>query len=273
MSRYAAPAWCKTTLPERFGIGVKSLGGEIRRDVQYVNRVLPVIVSQIGDGQPQVHPSATGRHLTMATRPVSITAVTRRNQSLNFCTQQSTPGTTTPPRTTETPTPSYYLPAYGPQPLVSEIRDGQIQAPVSSKKTSMTMVPVSTINDGQVQAPMTKSIRARSMATTAASSNSGFKQACRDKSSLSMSLTNGTLIDNKDRTGYIASNRQMQFDAPPQAGALFTAGWAVCEGYLALGPSTYFWQCRSGDFYNLYDQLTAEQCDAIHLEAVELVEC
>jgi hypothetical protein len=53
-----------------------------------------------------------------------------------------------------------------------------------------------------------------------------------------------------------------------QAGALFTGGWTLCSnGSLALGPSTIFYRCLSGDFYNLYDRNWAAQCGAIHLSA------
>lgn len=81
-----------------------------------------------------------------------------------------------------------------------------------------------------------------------------------------MKLKNGVLKDAHDRTGYIASNYQFQFDGPPQAGALYTAGFSACSnGSLALGSSTVFYQCLSGDFYNLYDRSWAEQCEPIEI--------
>ncbi|KAM7199988.1 hypothetical protein V8F33_004162 [Rhypophila sp. PSN 637] len=79
-------------------------------------------------------------------------------------------------------------------------------------------------------------------------------------------LTNGILTDAQNRTGYIASNFQLQFDAPPQAGAIYTGGFSHCaNGTLALGATTVFYQCRSGGFYNLYDRWWAEQCSAINI--------
>lgn len=81
-----------------------------------------------------------------------------------------------------------------------------------------------------------------------------------------MTLKDGVLKDAKDRTGYIASNYQFQFDGPPQAGAKFTSGFSACSNQsLALGSSTVFYKCLSGDFYNLYDRNWAEQCEPVQI--------
>ena len=81
-----------------------------------------------------------------------------------------------------------------------------------------------------------------------------------------MQLADGVLTDDQGRTGYIASNYQFQFDNPPQAGALVTAGFSACaNGSLALGDSATFWQCASGTFYNLYDRWSAEQCSPVDI--------
>jgi len=82
------------------------------------------------------------------------------------------------------------------------------------------------------------------------------------------------LTDNFGRTGYIASNYQFQFDKPPQAGAIYTAGWSVCaNGSLALGGSNVFYQCLSGKFFNLYNENWAAQCSPITIQVVTLIEC
>ncbi|KAF2112860.1 hypothetical protein BDV96DRAFT_145376 [Lophiotrema nucula] len=74
-------------------------------------------------------------------------------------------------------------------------------------------------------------------------------------------LNDGILHDPYNRTGAIVANRQFQFDGPPQAGSIYTGGWAVCKNNsLALGPSTIFWRCTSGGFMNLYDENVADQC-------------
>ncbi|KAK1998903.1 hypothetical protein LX36DRAFT_656055 [Colletotrichum falcatum] len=81
-----------------------------------------------------------------------------------------------------------------------------------------------------------------------------------------MTLKDGILTDSKGRIGSIVSNFQFQFDGPPQAGVIYTSGWSVCtNGSLALGGSTTFFRCLSGNFWNLYDRNWAEQCSPIHL--------
>jgi hypothetical protein len=92
---------------------------------------------------------------------------------------------------------------------------------------------------------------------------------CGGSDTLVSTLSGGVLKDAQGRTGYIASNYQFQYDGPPQAGAIYTAGFSVCaDGSIALGPSTTFYQCRSGDFSNLYDRNWAPQCSPINLIAV-----
>lgn len=145
---------------------------------------------------------------------------------------------------------------------ISQISDGQIQA-----TTHGSTVPVSTIADGQPQA--TKSASTGTKAATGMS-----YVACKSDSTLEVTLAGGVLTDNKGRTGYIASNYQFQFDGPPQAGAIYTAGWTVCgNNSLALGGSAVFYQCLSGDFYNLYDRSWAAQCSPITIQTVALQNC
>ncbi|KAK2074854.1 hypothetical protein P8C59_009028 [Phyllachora maydis] len=91
---------------------------------------------------------------------------------------------------------------------------------------------------------------------------------CSGNGILVAALSDGVLKDSKGRTGYIASNRQFQFDAPAQAGAIYTAGFSVCaNSSLALGGSTTWWSCVSGNFSNLYDRnsLNAEQCTPVEI--------
>ncbi|KAI1429719.1 hypothetical protein F5Y12DRAFT_332559 [Xylaria sp. FL1777] len=92
---------------------------------------------------------------------------------------------------------------------------------------------------------------------------------CGEEGTLVMTLEDGSTFDAQGRTGYIASNYQFQFDAPPQAGALFTSGFSVCsDNIMALGSSKTFYQCLSGDFYNLYDRTWAAQCEPVSLIAI-----
>ncbi|OTB09401.1 hypothetical protein M426DRAFT_78981 [Hypoxylon sp. CI-4A] len=92
---------------------------------------------------------------------------------------------------------------------------------------------------------------------------------CGSDGVLVSTLKDGTILDAKDRTGYIASNFQFQFDAPAQAGALYTSGFSLCENnILALGDNQTFYRCLSGDFYNLYDRNWAAQCSPVSILAV-----
>ncbi|EUC48510.1 hypothetical protein COCMIDRAFT_49634, partial [Bipolaris oryzae ATCC 44560] len=86
---------------------------------------------------------------------------------------------------------------------------------------------------------------------------------------LTMTLQDGKLKDQAGRDGYIASNYQFQFDGPVQAGALDVDGFALCSNNsLSLKGSTLFYQCLSGDFYNLYSQSIGDQCLPINIVAV-----
>ncbi|KAJ8064589.1 hypothetical protein OCU04_006918 [Sclerotinia nivalis] len=86
-------------------------------------------------------------------------------------------------------------------------------------------------------------------------------------SSLAITLNGGILKDQQDRTGYVASNTQFQFDKPAQEGAIYTGGWSVCSnGSLALGGSAVFYQCLSGTFYNLYTESQGGQCSQILIQ-------
>lgn len=83
---------------------------------------------------------------------------------------------------------------------------------------------------------------------------------------LTLTLNGGVLLDSQNRTGYIASNYQFQFDGPPQAGAIYTAGWSICSNSsLSLGGNSIFWQCLSGEFYNLYDRNWTSHCYPINI--------
>ena len=86
---------------------------------------------------------------------------------------------------------------------------------------------------------------------------------CVNKTSgaLIVTLDNSIMHDALGRTAYIADNYQWQFDKPPQAGAITTAGYSVCRNNsVALGSSAIWWQCNSGPFDNIYDRNWAYQC-------------
>ncbi|MCJ1472339.1 hypothetical protein MMC13_000986 [Lambiella insularis] len=171
---------------------------------------------------------------------------------------------------------------------VNQISDGQIQ----QQKTTLAaagmmsmMTPVPTTVKPAIATALVTSVAtkptvltpAASVATPAASiAPVGGQQivACQSSGTLSITLANGILKDSFGRTGYIASNFQFQFDNPPQAGAIFTAGFSVGNnGSLALGGSAVWFQCLSGSFYNLYNKNWAPQCSGITIETLMLIPC
>jgi hypothetical protein len=122
--------------------------------------------------------------------------------------------------------------------------------------------------------PSSPSPSSETPASTNTDASGDVLVACRTNSTLTLTLSDSILTDAAGRTGYIASNYQFQFDNPPQSAALFTSGWSVCgNGSLALGGNTVFWQCLSGEFYNLYDRGWAAQCSMVAVRVVGLVDC
>lgn len=99
--------------------------------------------------------------------------------------------------------------------------------------------------------------------------------SCITDSTLLMTLKGGILRDSSNRIGTIVSNRQFQFDGPtPQYGTVYANGWSIdSNGNLMLGDDAVFYQCASGDFYNLYDESIDADCTAVNLRTVALVEC
>ena len=165
---------------------------------------------------------------------------------------------------------------------ISQITDGQIQAPAGNHPTAAA---VSQITDGQIQATHPVSVGAVSQIHDGQAQASGTSPvptgkpvtltSCKSDGTLELVIKGGVLTDAKGRIGSIVSNRQFQFDGPPpQAGAIYAKGWSISpEGNLALGSSDVFYQCLSGNFYNLYDQDIGHQCSPVHLAAIDLVNC
>lgn len=156
---------------------------------------------------------------------------------------------------------------------ISQIGDGQIQA-----TTNTTVAPVSQITDGQIQATTLTSatiIPSPAPAPITNGTDPVTAETCKSSGTLEMNLKGGILTDGKGRIGSIVANRQFQFDGPPpQAGAIYAAGWSITpEGNLALGDQDTFYQCLSGDFYNLYDKHIGSQCHEVYLQAIDLIDC
>ena len=173
---------------------------------------------------------------------------------------------------------------------VQQIGDGQIQHQTTAAAAT-TASAVKQINDGQIQHQTTTAenvAKAQSdgqaIATGSPSSNSTLSddddssstipKACSSANNLEITLHDSVLKDTHERWGAIVANHQFQFDGPiPQAGTIYSAGWSIKDGYLYLGDSNIFYQCLSGDFYNLYDENVAKQCSAVKLSVIEFVNC
>ncbi|GMM33698.1 beta-1,3-glucan linked protein [Saccharomycopsis crataegensis] len=214
------------------------------------------VVSQIGDGQIQA---------TTATTTTHAQAISQIGDG------QIQASTSTAPVTTVQP--------------ISQIGDGQIQATTTThaqaisqigdgqiQATTLTTNVASQITDGQIQATSTASVNA---SVAAENTKDGITAvACKVDGTLQMTLEKSILKDGKGRIGSIVANRQFQFDGPPpQAGALYAAGWSIYNGNLAIGETTTFYQCLSGTFYNLYDESLGAQCKPVYLEVTSLVDC
>ncbi|KAG0691413.1 hypothetical protein C6P40_000030 [Pichia californica] len=157
--------------------------------------------------------------------------------------------------------------------VVTQIGDGQIQATTSTETTADVATQ---IGDGQVQASTTLSTVTSSTSSDAPAptDDSGYPVSCLTNSSLAMTLSGSILTDANGRVGSIVANRQFQFDGPPpQAGALYAAGWSIDDGNLAIGNTSVFYQCLSGNFYNLYDENIGSECYPVYLKVIDLIKC
>lgn len=239
-----------------------------------VVKVTDIAVSQIGDGQVQA-PTATTQVVKITEAAVSQigdgqiqapTTTTEVAKTTKAAVSQIGDGQVQAAKTTTT------LVAKTTKAAVSQIGDGQVQA-----ATKTTKAAASQISDGQVQAA-TKSAAAQDkdgQVTSDDATDPVTAVSCRVDGTLALNLKDGILTDSKGRIGSIVANRQFQFDGPPpQAGAIYAAGWSITpEGNLALGDDDIFYQCLSGDFYNLYDESIGAQCHPVYLQAIDLISC
>ena len=230
------------------------------------------VVTQIGDGQIQ---ATTSTSSTSSTKKTEAPVITQIGDGQIQATT-ATPKTEAPvitqigdgqiQATTATPKTK--------APVVTQIGDGQIQATTSASATVATQ-----IGDGQIQATTTNGKKDSKPTETSPATPSGdyqgFPESCKNPDALSMVLNKGILTDSKGRIGSIVANQQFQFDGPPpQAGAIYAAGWSVtADGNLAIGEKDIFYQCLSGNFYNLYDEHIGSQCEEVYLKVVDLVDC
>ena len=162
-------------------------------------------------------------------------------------------------------------------PKVTQIGDGQPQAPkVTQIGDGQPQAPkVSQISDGQPQAPGVSQIsdgQPQAQTTGMAGGGSSGSAAACAPGFLTLTLNNGTLLDQDGRTGYIAGgNNQFQFDKPVQAGGYGDGDFSICaNGTIAFRGSTDWWRCDSGaGFYNLYNaMISPDACQQVKFLAL-----
>ena len=229
--------------------------------IQATTKTTAAAVSQIGDGQIQ------------ATTKTKAAAVSQIGDGQIQATTKTTSAKTTAAAVSQIGDGQIQATTKTKAAAVSQIGDGQIQA-----TTKTTVAPVSQITDGQIQATTLTSatiIPSPAPAPITNGTDPVTAVTCKSSGTLEMNLKGGILTDGKGRIGSIVANRQFQFDGPPpQAGAIYAAGWSITpEGNLAIGDQDTFYQCLSGSFYNLYDEHIGTQCNAVHLQAIDLVNC
>ncbi|OAP64920.1 hypothetical protein AYL99_00892 [Fonsecaea erecta] len=334
----APPPGCTGSFPGVFGIALMNIsmsasasgsgvaGGRLRVRRQGQAPPAPIftmgVVSQIGDGQVQggMHTAA----VTMALTPLAPVSQIGDGQIQGPVVTAGVPDNiaVTTPTTASSVVPTSSVPVPVPIPFPPQGQDHPSAAATPSKPpTVIEQACGFSTRPSLVPPPSTSSIppspTSPDLNAAPSSSSSSYSSisspsptsplvSCLTNSTLRLHLSDNNLYDAFNRTGYIASNYQFQFDGPPQAGALWTSGWSICpvdnnnndnsangdggdnstipsaspsdgEGpgisTLALGDSTTFWQCLSGDFYNLYTENWAAQCSPVELRVVSLVDC
>ncbi|CAI4571534.1 AMM_1a_G0031770.mRNA.1.CDS.1 [Saccharomyces cerevisiae] len=267
--------------------------------IQATTKTKAAAVSQIGDGQIQATTKTTAAAVSQigdgqiqATTKTKAAAVSQIGDGQIQATTKTTSAKTTAAAVSQIGDGQIQATTKTKAAAVSQIGDGQIQATTKTTAaavsqigdgqiqatTNTTVAPVSQITDGQIQATTLTSatiIPSPAPAPITNGTDPVTAETCKSSGTLEMNLKGGILTDGKGRIGSIVANRQFQFDGPPpQAGAIYAAGWSITpEGNLAIGDQDTFYQCLSGNFYNLYDEHIGTQCNAVHLQAIDLVNC
>ncbi|KAG7193437.1 uncharacterized protein KQ657_000855 [Scheffersomyces spartinae] len=279
----SAPSGAVTDYPLTFGIQVSTISknkrdvvnqitdGQIQKQSGTLTTKTATAIQQIGDGQIQHQTTAPAiqqigdgqiQHQTTAPAIQQIGDGQIQHQTTAPAIQQIGDGQIQHQTTA---------------PAIQQIGDGQIQ------HQTTTATGAQQISDGQVQQPTTLTTKVKPNASqvsdgqvqASGSFSDNFAIGCLTENTLAMTLKNGELRDSKNRVGAIVANRQFQFDGPPpQAGTIYAGGWSITpDGFLAIGDSKTFYQCLSGDFYNLYDKLIGAQCVPVYLTIIDLVPC
>lgn len=250
----AAPT-ATTNYEQKFGIQIETISAAPSAPAKRE-------VNQIGDGQIQ-NPTATHDAVTKVINQIGDGQI--QNQPTASVINQIGDGQIQNQQNPAPPAPTASV--------INQIGDGQIQ---NQQNPAPTASVVGQIGDGQIQNQPSAAPSVAAQIDDGQIQNQGSAklQTCGTDNSLSMTLKDSVLRDSLGRIGAIVANRQFQFDGPPpQAGSIYAAGWSIEDGYLALGNNDTFYQCLSGDFYNLYDQDVADQCAEVKLAIVDLIDC
>ncbi|OUM52508.1 hypothetical protein BVG19_g1707 [[Candida] boidinii] len=256
------------------------------------------IITQINDGQIQAHHSSSSSKEDIIYLTTTLNEVITKHTT--YCPEDESSTSSSESDITETRTDTVNVDDLSTTFLsTSTTTIFPSGASTSSEEvTTLTTTPTTTVNvvvtafydDAQLTTisdssapPSASPSPSSSLATTSATaipSKRLFKkdvtsETCINEGSLAMTIKDSILTDAKGRIGSIVANKQFQFDGPPpQAGAIYAAGWSVSpDGYLALGNQTVFYQCLSGTFYNLYDEIIGAQCEAVRFGVVNLIDC
>lgn len=247
----------------------------------------PTPITQIGDGQiqnpvapatadeqakgPVAFPTITAPAVTktpeVASQPSSVTPIVEAADAQPVVSLP--PSSATPAPTSDSVPP--VAEAADAQPVVPPTSSSAAPAPPSDSVAVSSFV--SPLPPPSPVVSSTSSTTGDASASRPTLGSNGL-ESCAESGALSITLEDGIIKDQQGRTGYIAANYQFQFDGPPQAGAIITAGFSVCaNGSLALGGTSVFWQCLSGSFYNLYDRYWAAQCSPVTIDTIKLKQC
>jgi hypothetical protein len=242
----------------------------------------PIVVTQIGDGQIQAAtktPSPSFNSINVVTQigDGQIQATTLITKVRPLISTSSTCDTDTGVVTTRI---TKIIKQFVTVPYQADTTP--TSAPSDDSTTTFYITPTETVTNTVTSltlptlAPTTVVLKKRLGEETATVlfSKRDIPTSCSSETALSMILKDSVLIDSQGRIGAIVSNRQFQFDGPtPQAGTIYAAGWNIVDGKLALGKNTVFFQCLSGNFYNLYDTNIGPQCTAVELDVVLFADC
>lgn len=236
-------------------------------------------VTQIGDGQLQAPVATTATPTTIAPAPTVTPLAPAPTSAAPPPPPPPAPQPPAPQTSSSSSVPSSPPPPPPPPPAPQPSSSSSIPPPPPPPPSSAA--PPASASTPKASSPLEPAGGPSSAATSAAPASASPSSSvshpyiiCDSPGSLAITLEDGVLKDQAGRTGYIAANYQFQFDGPPQAGAIITAGFSVCNnGSLALGGTNVFYQCLSGSFYNLYDRSWAAQCSPVIINTLFIQKC